>query len=386
MADETHDRTLWVDTLTRIVEPVLGAAAQGRLRETMPIEAHEPGSRRPFTMLEAVGRTLVGLAPWLGCELAEGEEARQRDRLIPLAHASILDITDPASPDYGNWSDAQGRQPIVDAAFLAHALLRAPAALWHPLTDAQRDQVIACLRAIRSIRCHMNNWLLFGAMVEAALFRFAGDYDTQRVAFALEMHEQWYLGDGVYGDGPPFHADYYNSFVISPMMLDVLEVFAGQREDWDALRMKHHPRAKRGAALLERLIGPEGAYPPVGRSLCYRVGAFQLLSQMALRRELPEELSPAQVRCALSAVIRRQFAAPGTFDDAGFLRLGMVGAQPGLAERYISTASTYLCTTGFLALGLPPADPFWADPPADWTAKAIWSGADRAADYALRES
>ena len=32
----------------------------------------------------------------------------------------------------------------------------------------------------------------------------------------------WYKGDGVYGDGPPFHWDYYNSFVIQPMLLNIL--------------------------------------------------------------------------------------------------------------------------------------------------------------------
>ena len=63
----------------------------------------------------------------------------------------------------------------------------------------------------------------------------------------------------------------------------------------------------------------------------------------------------------------------------------LVGHQPHLAEPYISTGSLYLCTVAFLPLGLPASDRFWADPPAEWTSRRTWSGADLAADHALAE-
>ena len=110
----------------------------------------------------------------------------------------------------------------------------------------------------------------------------------------------------------------------------------------------------------ERLIAPDGSFPAIGRSLAYRFGAFQLLAQMALRRALPEGVSPAQVRGALTAVIRRTIAAPGTFDADGWLQIGFCGHQPGVGESYISTGSLYLCAVGLLPLGLPPADEFWS--------------------------
>jgi hypothetical protein len=40
------------------------------------------------------------------------------------------------------------------------------------------------------------------------------------VTTAVNVHETWYKGDGFYGDGPDFHWDYYNSFVIQPMLLE----------------------------------------------------------------------------------------------------------------------------------------------------------------------
>ncbi|MCB0161856.1 MAG: DUF2264 domain-containing protein, partial [Caldilineaceae bacterium] len=100
--------------------------------------------------------------------------------------------------------------------------------------------------------------------------------------------------------------------------------------------------------------------------------------------QLPAELAPAQVREALTAVIRRMIEAPGTFDDDGWLRIGFAGRQPDLGEGYISTGSLYLCAAGLLPLGLPPSHPFWRDPPVPWTAQRIWRGDNLPSDHALR--
>jgi hypothetical protein len=142
-------------------------------------------------------------------------------------------------------------------------------------------------------------------------------------------------------------------------------------------------RAQRYASVQERTIGPDGSFPPIGRSLAYRCGAFQALAQIALRRALPDEIPPAQARGALTAVIQRTLDAPGTFDDNGWLTIGFCGNQPGVGESYISTGSLYLCTVAFLPLGLPASDPFWASPAQPWTSKRAWSGQPFPIDHAL---
>ena len=138
-------------------------------------------------------------------------------------------------------------------------------------------------------------------------------------------------------------------------------------------------------AVQERLISPEGTYPPIGRSMIYRFGAFQLLAQIALMQKLPAEIFPAQVRSALSLVIHRLVEAPGTFDSKGWLNAGVFGKQPKLAEYYITTGSLYLCTVGLLPLGLPANDPFWTSKSEDWTSKKLWNGVDLLADHAYSE-
>jgi hypothetical protein len=144
-------------------------------------------------------------------------------------------------------------------------------------------------------------------------------------------------------------------------------------------------RAQRYAVVLERMIPPEGAFPIIGRSITYRTAIFHLLSQLSLLHLLPASLSPAQVRCALTAVLRRIFENPSTFDEKGWLKIGVVGSQPSLGEEYITTGSLYLCTTVFLPLGLPSSDPFWKDSCKEWTNKKIWEGEDTIPDKALED-
>lgn len=107
---------------------------------------------------------------------------------------------------------------------------------------------------------------------------------------------------------------------------------------------------------------------------------------MALLEKLPSAVVPAQVRCGMTAVIRRLLDAPGVFDDAGWLRIGFAGAQPAIGENYISTGSLYLCSAAFLPLGRPPGNSFWQAPAAAWTSRMIYDGQDVTADKALRST
>src|SRR5262249_45087585 len=149
-------------------------------------------------------------------------EGRVRRDYAALARRALSRAVDPSSPDYLNFT--RERQPLVDAAFLAQGLLRAKTALRDGLEPQTRRQLIAALESTRTIAPPFNNWLLFSATVETALAALGAPWDRMRVDYALRQHDQWYKGDGLYGDGPTFHWDYYNSFVIQPMLIDVLDV------------------------------------------------------------------------------------------------------------------------------------------------------------------
>lgn len=380
-----QDRAYWVGLLTRIVTPVLLHLSKGQLKQFMPKEV-APHYNKPVekvTYLEAFARTVAGVAPWLELGADNTPEGKERGRLVQYARAATAQAVDTASPDYMNFTGKHDGQPLVDGAFLAHAFLRAPKQLWEPLPQNVKQQVITAFKSLREIKPGYNNWLLFAAIIEAALLQFGDAWDPMRVDYALKKHEEWYKGDGLYGDGPHFHFDYYNAFVIHPMLADILKVLVSQgkasQKDYD----RELKRMQRYGVILERMISPEGTFPVVGRSMTYRNAAFQPLVQLALEERLPEELSPAQVRCALTGVMKNIFEAPGTFDKEGWLQLGFCGHQPEIADVYTSTGSLYLCTTGFLALGLPPGHLFWTAEPQDWTAKKVWKGRPVGKDHAI---
>lgn len=380
------DRLYWLNLLTKISGPVIEHLSRGELRQKMPLERPAGYSKnvQQVTYLEALGRTLAGISAWLSLPADESAEGRLRAQFAAQARAAIVHTVNPASPDYTDFDAKTESQLLVDGAFLVQGIMRAPQQLWVPLSAAEKQQVITALKKLSWIQPGANNWMLFAAIIET-FFLWAGEqWNQQKIDDALTKHKEWYKGDGWYGDGAVFHFDYYNGYVIQPMMLDILAVL---KEKNIASAISYElalQRTQRFAAIQERLISPEGTYPPIGRSIVYRIGAFQPLAQMAWKQLLPSQVSPAQVRCAMTAILKKQFEAPGTFSAEGWLQLGFCGHQPEAADTYISTGSLYLCTLGFLPLGLPAEDVFWTAPPQDWSSKKAWSGQTYPEDHAVR--
>ncbi len=377
-----EDRACWVETLVKLADPVLGNLSNNMLKANMPYESLGK-DRQSFSYLEAVGRLMCGIAPWLELGPDNTPEGQLRAKYIDLALKGLKNAVNPSAADYLVFGEPY--QPLVDAAFLAQGLLRSPSQLWGNLDDQAKEWMITELKRSRNIKPWESNWLLFASIVEAAILEFTGECDLERMTYGIKkFRDEWYKGDGQYGDGPPFHADYYNSFVIHPMLTDVLIVMKKhQIEGYEFLetQLKRHGRY---AAQLERLISPEGTFPVIGRSIVYRFGAFHALSHACLLKQLPNDMEPAQVRCALTAVMQNQLKSPDNFDKNGWLTVGFTGKQIGMSEAYINTGSVYLCASAFLPLGLPPTDPFWSAPFTEWTNRKAWKGIDVGADSALR--
>ena len=379
------DREYWVALLDKIATPVLANMSKGELKKNMQLEFSPTWDGRVAAVgyMEAFGRLLAGIAPFLALSDDESKESKTRQRLRLQAQQSLAHAVDPSSPDYLYWGDGRTGQPLVDAAYIAQALLTAPEVLWNPLSETTRNQFIHEFKSVRRIKPVKNNWLLFAAMVETFLLSIGEETDTQRIDTGIDQLVQWYAGDGWYNDGDKFHFDHYNGYVIHPMLVDILRVNVakGRRE------MKEYEiaykRMQRYASFLERYISPEGTYLVVGRSSTYRVGAFQPLVKLALEDNLPKEIEPAQVRCALTAVMKKMFI-PSSFTKDGWLTIGLVGnQQQNLADYYSNTGSMYITSLVFLSLGLSADHPFWTGPFTEWTQLKAWTGKPFAKDYAV---
>ena len=397
------DREVWVDIMYQMAEPVLRNMAAGTLQQNMTLENGGleisptwDGRDKKVSYMECFARLMAGLAPWLSLPDDDTAEGAKRKQLREWALKAYANAVDPASPDYLGWTS--GGQTLVDAAYLVESLYRGYDALWVPLDDVTKQRYIKEIQGLRRYDPPYTNWLLFVAMEESFLMYVGADYDAYRIKMALAKVEEWYIGDGLYSDGPSFAFDYYNAYVIHPMYVEALEMIAAKQPNNSYLIFSKTDSQRRGAKnrleevrkrmqkysiILERFISPEGTYPVVGRSIPYRMAVFQPLAQLAWRKQLPKELTNGQVRAGITAVAKNMFCRKGVtnFNKQGFLTIGFIGNHPNVADWYTNHGSLYMTSLAFLPLGLPADDPFWTDPAEKWTSKKAWDGDDFPKDH-----
>jgi hypothetical protein len=320
--------------------------------------------------VEVLGRVLSGIAPWLQLEGGSKEEVSLRKQYREWTIQGLKNSLDSNSKDFMNY-DIAGQQ-LVDASFISLAFIRAPW-LWENLDKKNQQLLVKSIATTRRFKPGFSNWLLFSAMNEAFMAKYGFEWDVMRVDYSLQQLEQWYVGDGMYKDGSSFAFDYYNSYVIHPYLGTLMDVIGQKINSYNSMFAKIKARNERFAIIQERLIHTDGSFPATGRSIIYRGAAFHHLADMAWKNRLPKQISPEQVRSALTAVIRKTLESPSTYKN-GWLTLGLYGDQPNLADSYNNQGSPYLSTTIFLPLGLAETNPFWANPLAKWTSQKIWSG------------
>jgi hypothetical protein len=366
------DRILWVKSLQKIAFPVIDNLKNNKLKKNMPYESINSENEK-FSYLQAFGRVFCGIAPWLELGPDETTEGKIRESFIKSTIKCLENIVDPSSPD--NIVFKEPKQSLVDAAFLAQGLLRSKNEIWFKLSINTQSKLIKELESTRTITPYENSWLLFTSMIEATLLEFTGECNFNRLNYGIsKFKKEWYVGDGIYKDGKIFRNDYYSSFLIHPMLIDILIVMRKYNIEDNGFLDIEIKRASRYAAELERMISPEGTYPVIGMSMTYRTGVFHLLSQVSLLKILPKNIKPSQVRSALTQVIKNQFEGDQNFDKNGWLKVGFNGSQIDISESNINTGSLYLCSTIFLPLGLSFNDPFWSDPFTEWTNLKVWKG------------
>lgn len=379
---EKTDRQVWADLCYKISQPVLENMSKGNFQKDFPLELSPKwdGRDTKVAYLETFARLMAGISPWLALPDDGTPEGKQRKQLHEWAIQAYKNAVDPNSPDKITWL-TNTSQPLCDASYLVESFMRAPEATWGQLDEVTKKRYIEGLKSLRTIRPAYNNWLLFRAMVEVFFMSIGEDVDEYALSVGLQKMSEWYLSDGWYSDGPEYAMDYYNSYVMHPMMVEVVEMCKKHKFSTPISLDLAVKRMNRFNTILERFISPEGAYPAVGRSVIYRMGAFQTLAMSAWKYGLPKDLTNGSVRSALTCVMKRMFAVDGNFDDKGYLRLGFAGHQPNLANYYSDNGSLYMTSLVFMPLGLPADHPFWTAPAEPWTSQKAWSGQEFPEDY-----
>lgn len=89
-AGSNTDRKYWVDLLYNMAYPVLSNMAKGELQKNMVVEVSPTwdGRDKKVTYMEAFGRLMAGIAPWLALPDDNTDEGAKRKELRQLALAS----------------------------------------------------------------------------------------------------------------------------------------------------------------------------------------------------------------------------------------------------------------------------------------------------------
>ena len=116
------ERQEWCELLYKMAAPILSNMAEGRLQQEMTTEKGTlelsptwDGRDKKVSYMEAFGRLMDGLAPWLSLPDDDTEEGVLRRQLREWALKSYANAVDPESSDYLGWQS--GGQTLVDAAF-----------------------------------------------------------------------------------------------------------------------------------------------------------------------------------------------------------------------------------------------------------------------------
>ena len=98
--NKLNDRKIWLNYLDKIARPVLSNLAQAQLKENMPVELSKTvdnkENRKQASYLEAFGRTLSGIAPWLELEGGNTEEIKLREQYRQWTLKAIANSVDPS--------------------------------------------------------------------------------------------------------------------------------------------------------------------------------------------------------------------------------------------------------------------------------------------------
>lgn len=315
------DREKWVDLAYKIANPVLENMSKGLLHQNMIVEfsPHFNNGDKNILYMECFGRLMDGISPWLSLPEDDTKEGKIRKKLLELALKSYKNAVDPNSRDMLLWNAADSSQPLVDAAYLAESFLRAPSTTWYKLDELTQKRYIKCFGIIRKIKPYNNNWLLFSGIIECFFMMFGEKPDINKLHYITNKINSWYIGDGWYSDGPIFHMNYYNSFVIHPMFIHILEIMEKNHLKVPISSKLALKRMQRFNIFLERLISPEGYFPAFGRSIVYRVGCFQTLALSLWKYKLPDNLTYGGVRSALTKVLENMFNIKKNFNKNEYL-------------------------------------------------------------------
>ena len=333
-------------TLVRdLIAPVIGYIE----RQGARVDFNEGAAAYPMasSSLEGVARPLWGLIP---LTVGSGDDRGWWS----LMRRVISEGTDPDHPDYWGPTGSHSQHSVEMAAF-GVLLMTVPETAWVPFSEREKDNLLRWLEDIQHVTLVDNNWLFFAVLVQEGLRKIgrADLIDEELQAQYIQRINDWYLGDGWYGDGPTLPVDHYGAFAIHFYALLYVH-FA--KDPKPALVKAFRERASAFLVPFSYWFAETGEGLMVGRSLTYRF-AMAAFWGMAAVCEL-EGMRPGQIKGIWARQIRSWRDKP-FFTADGLMTRGYYYPNFIMCEDYNSPTSPYWAMKAFMPLALSEDSAFW---------------------------
>ncbi|GAA2147967.1 DUF2264 domain-containing protein [Glycomyces algeriensis] len=325
--------TGWREAAAALGRPAVDLAARGpdAMPVTMSNHSHEEN------WFELLTRPLWGLAP--------AKDAVPRDLWHTLA-GTLARALDPADDWY--IGDAGPRnQRCVESAAVGWGLVLAPELLWDPLAPKAKDKVAAWLSQAYETEVIDSNWRFFPVLAGHGLDAVGVERDPAIADAHLKRLGEFYLGDGVFEDGPGNRVDYYNPFAFHTYGLLHYRISGDDRFVAPAAAF---------AGRFRSWFAADGAAVPYGRSLGYRFAQGSLWGALAAA---DVEAVPWAEAAGFSRRHLQWWWDKPILEPDGRLSVGYGYPNDALVEQYLTAGSPWWATKVFTGLLAGPAHPFW---------------------------
>ncbi|MEA2063245.1 MAG: DUF2264 domain-containing protein [Gemmatimonadota bacterium] len=342
-----------IDWLRGLTEP-LGDALAGHGEKLL---SHPSRYGALSDRIESFTRPLLAAAPWLsGRAVASLPAEKSFARSI---RNTILEGTDPEHENY--WGKMQDfYQPVCEASAIAWCLHNARAALWEPLSRAEKNQVADWLADVQGKKVSDSNWNLFPAVTLAFLSCEEYPVDKKEMRNRFDrVYGDFYDSVGWYRDGGEPAFDSYNGNQIQPYML-MLDELGAVPEVSEELRA----RSVQFADSMLEFFDEEGVAPFWGRSAIYRLNYLDGVA-MALRCGLPVK-NQGDWRQSLAGTCSYMPLETITGPDR-LLLSGFLGKKEDILDDYSCRASAYWMGRNCHFIQAPPESGFWNEDPRPWS-------------------
>ncbi len=344
----------WQAQARALLEPVSRLLQSGRASIDLagPPSANGAAADR----LESFARPMLLAAHYLQSEVAMDtpDAPAFRAKVAQWFREGLIAGTTVGGPEA--WGpDANYHQLHVEMGLVAITLQIAPDQLWHPLTQAEKDQVASWLATARHSGYVDNNHYFMGVHVVEFLGRFGYGQpgDDAVVNEYFSRLEFMHRGHGWFQDGINQAFDYYNAYAFNFYGLWWARLHGAKNP---ARAQRWREWARQFTADYQHFFAANGEHPAFGRSITYRFNAIATFGLAVLEDSTDLPLGRLRRLCTRNLDF---FLSRPIYQEQDCLAIGWVDRFDASRELYTGPGSPYWAAKGLSPLLLPSAHPFW---------------------------